>query len=50
MAIVMAAVWGLVITGIALLTRSLAHHHEVPQAPAGQTTALRILDERFARG
>jgi putative membrane protein len=42
--------WGLVITGIVLLVRSLGHRHEVAVGPPGPTTALRILDERFARG
>lgn len=42
--------WGLVITGIVLLVRSLGHREEVPHQPAGPTAALRILEDRFARG
>jgi putative membrane protein len=42
--------WGLVITGIVLLVRSLGHRHEVVAGPLGPTAAMRILDERFARG
>jgi putative membrane protein len=42
--------WGLVITGIVLLVRSLGHRHDLTVGPTGPTTAVRILDERFARG
>jgi putative membrane protein len=42
--------WALVITGIVLLVRSLGHRHEVAAGPLGRTAAMRILDERFARG
>ncbi len=42
--------WGLVITGIVLLVRSLGHRHDVTAGPTGPTAALRILDDRFARG
>lgn len=42
--------WGLGIGGIVLLVRSFGHSHEVGKEPLGPTTALRILDDRFARG
>jgi putative membrane protein len=42
--------WGLVITGIVLVLRSFGHRHEAAHQPAGPTTALRILEDRFARG
>jgi putative membrane protein len=42
--------WGLVMGGIVLLVRSVGHSHEVGDEPLGSTTALRILDDRFARG
>jgi putative membrane protein len=48
--LVLLVFWGLVIAGIVLLVRSVGHRHEAPHEPAGPTAALRILDERFARG
>jgi putative membrane protein len=50
MGVVMLVFWGLVIAGVVLLVRSVGHRHEVTHEPVGPTAALRILEERFARG
>lgn len=47
--------WGVVIALVVLVLRRPGqrhehHHHEAPHSAADQATALRILDERFARG
>jgi putative membrane protein len=42
--------WGLVIAGVVLLVRSVGHRHEVTHEQVGSTVALRILEERLARG
>ena len=42
--------WSLVAAGVVLLTRSLGHRHQVAAEPASSVAALRILEDRFARG
>ncbi len=41
--------WGLV-AGIVLLVRSFGHRHEVAAGPTGSSSAMRIVEDRFARG
>ncbi len=50
MAFALVVFWSLVAAGIVLLVRSFGHHHEVAAGAAGSTSAVRILEERFARG
>ena len=50
MGLFMVAFWGLVVVGIVLLVRNLGHRHEETPTPPGPPAAMRILDERFARG
>lgn len=46
MGIVMLVFWGMVVAGVIFLVRYLGHGHD----QRGGGDALRILDERFARG
>lgn len=50
MGVVLLIFWGLVIAGVVLLVRLVGHRHEATHEPVGPTAALRILEERFARG
>jgi len=50
MAFALVVFWGFVAAGIVLLVRSIGHHHEAAVGPAGSSSALRILEDRFARG
>jgi putative membrane protein len=50
MAFAFVVFWGLVAALIVLLVRSAGHHHELALGPAGSSSALHILEERFARG
>lgn len=50
MGFVMVVFWGLVVIGVVLLVRAVGHRDEVPHQPAAPTAALRILEDRFARG
>ena len=49
MAFVMVVFWGAVVAAIVFAVRATHNPHAGPIAPAG-SDALRILDERFARG
>lgn len=51
MASMMVVFWGVVIAAVVWFVRSTGHHHdERPSAGNGPEQALRLLDERFARG
>ena len=50
MGVVLLVFWGLVIAGVVLLVRLVGPRHEATLEPVGPTAALRILEERFARG
>lgn len=50
MAFALVLFWGLVAGGIVLVIRSVGHHHESAVVRPGPDTALRILEDRFARG
>lgn len=50
MGVVLLIFWGLVIAGVVLLVRLVGPRHEATHEPVGPTSALRILEERFARG
>jgi putative membrane protein len=50
MGVVLLIFWGLVVAGVVLLVRLVGHRHEATHEPVGPTAALRILEERFARG
>ena len=50
MAFVMVIFWGLVAAGIVLFVRSVGHRHRSAIAPTDSSSALRILEDRFARG
>jgi putative membrane protein len=50
MGVVLLIFWGLVVDGVVLLVRLVGHRHEATHEPVGPTAALRILEERFARG
>jgi putative membrane protein len=50
MGVVLLIFWGLAVAGVVLLVRLVGHRHEATHEPVGPTAALRILEERFARG
>lgn len=51
MALMMVIFWGVVVAAVVAFVRYSGHsHHEPPAASDGRDQALRILDERFARG
>ena len=50
MAMMMVIFWGAVIVAVIAFVRYSGHGHEPPPAGDGKDQALRILDERFARG
>lgn len=51
MGLMMVVFWGLVAATVVYVVRSTGRHHETPAPPANADgDALRILDERFARG
>ncbi len=50
MAFVMVVFWAAVITAVVTLARSSGHEHQHPPVGSGEGEALRILDQRFAKG
>jgi len=50
MGLMMLAFWGLVAAVVVYVVRNVGHRPSGPAASAGPDEALRILDERFARG
>ena len=52
MGLMMLAFWGLVAALVVYVVRNLGHHHDehISAGDAGPDQALRVLDERFARG
>ncbi len=53
MSVFMVVVWGAIITAVVLVVRAVRDHHApYPPSPSGDGAgqALRLLDERFARG
>ncbi len=52
MGLMMVVFWGSIVALVIVLLRSSGHHHDNPPqgVPRPSDDALRILDERFARG